>query len=430
MPDTTTTPYLNLIIPVPGTRIGPTYASDEVTAFYGIDSWAQALAAHVSTAGIDTTNDADFNNHLVNAVKGVVFSAQTTLLTGSGYVGTLQQSGSDLWWVPTTGVPMRMTIGSSLNFTAVSGGIGGDYGLTLAQVTYNDTTKEYIFRSDATTPAKLNSADHKFLPATAGATFGVTLAAPSGMLSNKTFTLPAAVPNGVQLMTLGLTGAMSGTHNPSVVTLTASLDVAVSRAIVDNATKGGVFSIDMTTGAVNTTGAILSNALACVAATASFYKSFFSGDFHQHSGRTISVNAIDAVPQSSSFNNGSVSAGSRYFPPVESAIGGYWESQTSAGSIERYVQKLTTQPGQTIIQVRASVKDNGNIVRLKVFRVSAFGGVTKISETNSGVASADQTLTGSFVEVTPQGYTYLAEVSVTGTLPRYYGLDYTVTRTA
>jgi hypothetical protein len=84
MSNTTTTPQMSLVIPVVGVEVGPTWASDIVTAFYLIDTHDHTYGHgnYIKTGAILIDGDLTFNSYNLTSVKSVRTTSQVSTLVG------------------------------------------------------------------------------------------------------------------------------------------------------------------------------------------------------------------------------------------------------------------------------------------------------------------------------------------------------------
>jgi hypothetical protein len=133
MAETSTTTYMQLVLPTPGERLGPTWASDINTALTSIDSHDHSSnkGAQIGIAGItidgafdfekSTTSYAATNMKFLNLKKenspSTAFPpASTTYWTSLIAGGT----GGDLYWNNANNQQVQITSGGVVNVTGVS----------------------------------------------------------------------------------------------------------------------------------------------------------------------------------------------------------------------------------------------------------------------------------------------------------------------
>ena len=164
MAETTTTSNMGLVLPTPGERLGPTWATDLNAAFTSIDAHdhSSGKGVQINNAGITVNADFDFEKSgtsypIVN-VKHVGFIKQTghpginndIYAFGSGTIG-------DLWFRNNSGANVQITSGTTLylpttsdvanNFPTRSGGaISGNY-------TIGPTASETVILCNTSTTA-------------------------------------------------------------------------------------------------------------------------------------------------------------------------------------------------------------------------------------------------------------------------------------
>ena len=133
MAETSTTTYMQLTLPTPGERLGPTWASDINTALTAIDSHDHSSnkGAQIGIAGItidgvvdfekSTTSYAATNMKFLNLKKenspSTAFPATSTTYWTSLIAGG---TGGDLYWNNANNQQVQITSGGVVNVTGVS----------------------------------------------------------------------------------------------------------------------------------------------------------------------------------------------------------------------------------------------------------------------------------------------------------------------
>jgi hypothetical protein len=127
MAETTTTSNMNLVLPTPGQRLGPTWASDLNTALTTIDSHNHSTGqgAQIGIDGITIDGNFNFNKSLtpypaIN-MKHLTFIRQTAapgLNNGLYSYGVSTGTDGDLWFRNNNGVNIQITAGTAVNVPA------------------------------------------------------------------------------------------------------------------------------------------------------------------------------------------------------------------------------------------------------------------------------------------------------------------------
>lgn len=111
---TTTTQYMDLILPTPSETIGPTYAILEVAAFETIDAHDHTTGkgTAVPTAGININADLTLNNYALTDAKYYTFTAQGS--TPSPILSLYVNNSNDLYYKNGSGTAVQITSGSAV----------------------------------------------------------------------------------------------------------------------------------------------------------------------------------------------------------------------------------------------------------------------------------------------------------------------------
>lgn len=187
MPNTTTTPNMNLPVPVPGTDPGPDWATNIVADMYGIDSHDHSTGKGVPITpdGLSISSDLPFNGNSATTVKSVVFSVQSVPLTT---LGSIYESGVDLYYTDGSGNQVRITQGGS-----VTGSSGTITGLPSGTASASFAAGTFTFQSATSTPATM-AVGPLVIGRSAASSKTVTLAPNAAQAANYNLTFPAAAP--------------------------------------------------------------------------------------------------------------------------------------------------------------------------------------------------------------------------------------------
>lgn len=144
-----TTTNMGLILPDVSVTIGPTYATNNNTAFTTVDSHDHTAGKGVliPTGGLNINADLDFNSNSAIGLQKVMLDNQVSLLTGNNF---FQVQGGEAYFNDGSGNQVQITNAGSLDITS-SGGIGGDYTSAGASLIYTDATRTYTFRDGVPT---------------------------------------------------------------------------------------------------------------------------------------------------------------------------------------------------------------------------------------------------------------------------------------
>jgi len=201
----TTSPNMNLPIPVVGVDPAPTWAQLIDTCLTLIDSHAHTTGSGVpiTPSAINITSDLVFNSNNATALRTTRYTAQTTPIPGTGSdVNEVYVSGVDLYYNDGNGNQVRIT---------QSGGIAGSPGsianlTSPASASYVALSTKFVWQSAANTSADMDFGSAIMRNDTANS-FALTLQPPT-LGSNYSITLPA-LPVSQKFMTMDASGVMS-----------------------------------------------------------------------------------------------------------------------------------------------------------------------------------------------------------------------------
>jgi len=116
MAQTTTTTFINLTLPTPTVRLGPTWATDINAAFELVDSHdhTSGKGKQIPTAGLSIDDDLDFNNNKLETVEAVKFQAVLSSPTGSSFAAGISVFAGNLYYTNSSGIAVQITSGGSL----------------------------------------------------------------------------------------------------------------------------------------------------------------------------------------------------------------------------------------------------------------------------------------------------------------------------
>ncbi len=120
----TLSPNMSLDVPIPGTTLGPTYASDVSDALEIIDGHRHTGATtdglQIPTAGILINADLPFHSNSAQDLRCSAYTDQSAVLAAPGDVSCVYSKGGDLYWNNAAGTPVRVTAGTVVNATGVN----------------------------------------------------------------------------------------------------------------------------------------------------------------------------------------------------------------------------------------------------------------------------------------------------------------------
>lgn len=217
-----TTPYMFLTLPDPTVTPGPTYASQNNTAFLGIDSHdhTSGKGVLIPSAGIGINADLSFSSFNATNFRSLRLTANASPLALVTDVGCAYRSGDDLWFNDGNGVQIQLTAGGALNAASI-GGIGGDYATSTASAFYTNATQKFSFTQNTNQAANMDFGPFTFRNTTASSA-GIKFQPNAAISSDYTVTWPAALPSSDGILAVTTSGAISYTSTPTLEELTIS----------------------------------------------------------------------------------------------------------------------------------------------------------------------------------------------------------------
>src|SRR5438552_16462260 len=127
---TTITPNMSMVIPVPSSEPGPTWAQELVTAFTNIldvHDHTSGKGLKVPSGGLNINSDLSFGGFNLTTIRTLRLSSQGAVLTGGTEIGELYRVLNELYFNDGAGNQVKITNAGAVNVSG-SNGIGGDYG--------------------------------------------------------------------------------------------------------------------------------------------------------------------------------------------------------------------------------------------------------------------------------------------------------------
>lgn len=192
---TTTTPFMNLVLPEPTLELGPEWAVELNAALTLVDSHnhSPGQGVPIVSSSININQDLPFNSNNATLVRSVRFASQSAPLALGTDLGCIYVSLGDFYYNNLSGQQVKITSGGTLNAASI-GGIGGDYATSGALVAYTSSISTYIMTIDGTNYANVNSAQLNIFPEGTH-TFSVGIAASNSLATTYTLTLPLSLPS-------------------------------------------------------------------------------------------------------------------------------------------------------------------------------------------------------------------------------------------
>lgn len=229
------TPNMNLVLPVPGSELGPAYAQENNTAFGAIDSHdhSPGKGVPITPSGMQITTDLSFLGNDATNLRSVRFTSNNSLLPAiAPDLECIYVSGVDLYYNDGNGNQIQFTSGGSIvgapgNITGLPSGTAG--------VAYNSFAQKFIFNSATGVPASVDVGNailrNLLTPANA-----ITLGVPGSLAASYSITLPTSAPGVTSVLQMDPAGnviASNTTPSLTMPTLNATT-VAVVGAITAN----------------------------------------------------------------------------------------------------------------------------------------------------------------------------------------------------
>lgn len=286
---TTTSPFMLLVLPVPGVEVGPLWASELVTALgLLVDAHDHSTdkGVKVTPAGLDINNDLPFAGNAASGLRAVLFDTQTAEVTDTSSLYFLD---NELFVVDAVGNQVQVTKDGALDFDfasvgAITGMVNG------AAVTYVDGSKTFAFtQSVAGKLAGLIAGDLTFSDESVNNGQGVRLRAPAGLVATYTLTFPAALPSSTsKVPVVGTTGTMTFSDALSLASVTLSGALTAVTGVFSGAISGASAAIvgAVTAASATVTGAI-SGATGVFSGIVSALQFRPSADFQNPDGTTV-----------------------------------------------------------------------------------------------------------------------------------------------
>jgi hypothetical protein len=206
---TTTTPLMNLVLPVVSSELGPLWAQEIIEAFNLIDAHdhTEGNGKQIPLSAVNINDDIDAQaNSIINLNSLILNSISSPAPTNS----TIYLSGGELYFKNENGVDLQITMNGALNGVTGSHGIGGDYGNPgcTAIVNYFVANPGYQFQSNGTVYAPLYSGSVNIYEQVAGG-HKAKLKVPAALGADYDLTLPIALPAATLPVSISATGVMS-----------------------------------------------------------------------------------------------------------------------------------------------------------------------------------------------------------------------------
>ena len=129
MAETSTTTYMNLVLPTPGQRLGPTWASDINTALTRIDQHDHStIGKQLGSSALKIDADLSFTDlgstaavaYAATNVKYSGYSSQATALSSTSFPSSVYVTSGELYYNDAAGNQVQLTSAGAVSSTGVS----------------------------------------------------------------------------------------------------------------------------------------------------------------------------------------------------------------------------------------------------------------------------------------------------------------------
>ena len=183
MAETSTTTFMNLVLPTPGERLGPTWATDINTALTRIDQHDHSsIGKKLGVAALTIDADLDFSpgtsDYATLNKKYSGFTNNSGTLASASFPASIFVTGGNLFYNNSTGSQIQLTDGSALSSTGVS---------AIQFAKFADT----LSSSSSTSPDTINVSDNAsyYVCDTSSTEVFVRLPAASGAAAGRFFVI-------------------------------------------------------------------------------------------------------------------------------------------------------------------------------------------------------------------------------------------------
>ena len=216
MAETSTTTFMNLVLPTPGERLGPTWATDINTALTRIDQHDHSsIGKSLGVAALTIDADLDFSpgtsDFATTNKKYSGFVNNSGTLAAASFPASVFVTGGNLFYNNSTGGQVQLTDGAALSSTGVS---------AIQFAKFADT----LSSSSSTAPDTINASDNAsyYVCDTSSTAVFVRLPAALGVAAGRFFVIK------------DISGAASTNNITVQVSGTDTIDGASTHVIASN----------------------------------------------------------------------------------------------------------------------------------------------------------------------------------------------------
>lgn len=248
MPNTTTSQYMNLVLPIPTVEVGPQWAQELYAALNtNVDQHDHSAGQGrpVQPAGLDISSDLPFQDNNAVSLRSARFQSQVAPLSGPSDLDCVYVSGVDLYYNDGNGNQVRLTQSGS-----PAGSPGSITGLVApASVSYDAGLGTFTFQSNVNTAANLDAAAITLRNTTVSSK-GVTIQPHAALANDYSLVLPAALPGSVKILTVDSSGNVGDTYDvdgTSIAVTSSLLNVKTPAQLASPTTDTGTTAIGSST---------------------------------------------------------------------------------------------------------------------------------------------------------------------------------------
>jgi len=208
---------------------------DDVFGLLDAHDHSSGKGVKVPSSGLNINADVAWNSggtyYAITGAKALDFQPSPSAgMTSYACALFVNSSDNELYWRTSGGTNVKLTDASSLNVTAFTGGIGGDYSSISALLDYDDATDTYRMRQESSGGvrqyAKLGVADiilREYDPSgdVTVPTNAVTIKSPDALAASYSVTFPATVAASNGLFLQGTTAGVLSFSNTTTQNITA-----------------------------------------------------------------------------------------------------------------------------------------------------------------------------------------------------------------
>lgn len=203
---TTTTPNMGLVLPDPGSTIGPTWASLLNAALEAIDEHTHTSGSgvQVSVAGLLINANLPMNDYSLTEVGSVDLTNLSVDLSSG--TARLYAYNGELYYRDDDGTNVRITLNGAVD----AGATGAITGLTSpGSADYSTITETFTWTADTGEAAKMAVGDILLYRYGEVSPNPITIRSPASLASAYTIEMPAAVPAATHPVVMSSSGVLS-----------------------------------------------------------------------------------------------------------------------------------------------------------------------------------------------------------------------------